>query len=625
MDPRLLQYYNRELQHLRETAGEFAEEFPKIASRLSLSGFECADPYVERLLEGCAFLSARVQMKLDAEFPAFTQHLLEMVYPHYLAPTPSMLVAQLQPDLNEGGLAKGFTVARGASLKSVLGKNEATACDYRSGQPVTLWPLELTDAEYFGNVTAVLGPAASSAPRARAGLRLRLRVTAGLKFEELTLERLPLYLRGADQLPFRLYEQLLGNAVQVLARPAERPAPWFQWLGRESLRPLGFDDDEALLPLAPRSFQGYRLLGEYFAFPQRFLFVELGGLGPVVRRCSGSELEILVLFDRLDPLLEGVLKAANFALFCTPAINLFPKRADRIHLNDRSAEYHVVPDRTRPLDLEVHSLERVTGHGTGEQAEQPFLPFYCAHDRIRRSADGAYFTLRRSKRMLSAKARLRGPRTGYIGQEVFIALVDAQAAPYRHDLRQLSLELLCTNRDLPLTMPLGTGRTDFTLDSGAPVGSIRCVVGPTRPRPSVAENDVAWRLISHLSLNYLTLADSDPQQGAVALRELLRLYADTSDPAAQKQVDGLLSIQAEPVTRRIPLPGPIAFGRGVALTLNFDEGAYSGAGVFLFGAVLERFLARYVSINSFTETVTRTLERGEIMRWPVRMGARALL
>ncbi len=625
MDPRLYRYYNQELQHLRETAGEFAQEFPKIASRLSLTGFECADPYVERLLEGCAFLSARVQLKLDAEFPVFTQHLLEMVYPHYLAPVPSMAVLQLQPDLSEGSLAAGFTVPRGASLKSVLGKNETTACEYRTGQPVTLWPVELTEAEYFGNVTAVLGPAANSAPRARAGLRLRLRATAGLSFDALSLERLPLFLRGADQLPFRLYEQLLGNAVAVLARPAQRPAPWFQWLGRESLAPMGFEDEQALLPLSPQSFQGYRLLGEYFAFPQRFLFVELRALAPVVRRCSGSELELLVLFDRLDPMLEGVLKPENFVLHCAPAINLFPRRADRIHLNDRSYEYHIVPDRTRPLDFEVHSLERVTGHGTTEQTEQAFLPFYCAHDRIRRAADGAYYTLRRTKRLLSARAKLRGPRSGYIGQEVFIALVDAAAAPYRHDLRQLSLEVLCTNRDLPLTMPLGLGRTDFTLESGAPVAAVRCVAGPTRPRPSNAENDVAWRLISHLSLNYLTLADSDPQQGAVALRELLRLYVDPNDAAGQKQVDGLLSVKTQAATRRLPLPGPIAFGRGVEIALNFDEGAYGGAGVFLMGAVLERFLGRYVSMNSYTETSVRSLERGEIMRWPVRMGARALL
>ena len=185
--------------------------------------------------------------------------------------------------------------------------------------------------------------------------------------------------------------------------------------------------------------------------------------------------------------------------------------------------------------------------------------------------------------------------------------------------------MLCTNRDLPLTMPLGLGRTDFTLESGAPVAAVRCVAGPTRPRPSNAENDVAWRLISHLSLNYLTLADSDPQQGAVALRELLRLYVDPNDAAGQKQVDGLLSVKTQPVTRRLPLPGPIAFGRGVEIALNFDEGAYGGAGVFLMGAVLERFFGRYVSMNSYTETSVRSLERGEIMRWPVRMGARALL
>lgn len=625
MDPRLLHYYNRELQHLRDSAGEFADEFPKIAGRLSLTGFECADPYVERLLEGFAFLAARVQLKLDTAHGTFAQHLLEMVYPHYLAPVPSMAVVQFQPNPNEGSLNTGFVVPRGAGLRSPLGKGDATACEYRTGHPVTLWPLELTEAEYFVNVTAVLGPAASSAPRARAGLRLRLRATGGIGLAELPLERLPLFLRGADELPFRLYEQLLGHGVAVLARAPGRPSPWFQWLEPGALRALGFTDDEALLPPSPPSFQGYRLLSEYFAFPQRYLFVELGGLAPAMRRSRGEELELIVLFDRVEPLFEGVLGPSHFALYCAPAVNLFPRRADRIHLNDKVTEYHVVPDRTRPLDFEVYRVDNVTGHGTAEDGEQPFLPFYASHDLIRRSGDGAYYTLRRVKRVLSTKARLRGPRSGYIGHEVFVALVDARAAPYRHDLRQLSLRLLCTNRDLPMQMPVGSGRTDFVLETGAPVAAIRCVAGPSRPRPSLADGENAWRLISHLSLNYLTLADSNPEQGAVALRELLRLYGDPNDAAVQKQIDGLLSVRARPATRRIPLPGPIAFGRGAEVDLLFEDAAFGGTGVFLLGAVLEHFVARYASLNSFTQTVVRSHERGEVMRWPVRMGRRPTL
>jgi type VI secretion system protein ImpG len=364
MDPRLLEYYNRELQHLRELGGEFAREFPKIAGRLGLEGFECADPYVERLLEGFGFLAARVQLKMDAEFPRFTQHLLEIVYPHYLAPTPSMAVVQFQPDPTEGALEKGFVVPRGGELRSILGKGEQTPCEYRTAHEVTLWPLELVEAQYFAGREPVAQLEPADLVRVRAGVRLRLRTTLpDLPIGHLALDRLELFLHGGDVLPGRLYEQLLANTVLVVARPGERPAPWYEKIAGNPIQRLGFEDEQALLPCPPPSFHGYRLLHEYFAFPQRYLFVALGGLGPAARRCAGRELELLILFNRADPALENAVTAANFALFCTPTINLFPKRADRIHLSDQVAEHHVVVDRTRPMDFEVVQVTGVTGIG----------------------------------------------------------------------------------------------------------------------------------------------------------------------------------------------------------------------------------------------------------------------
>ncbi|WP_121411899.1 type VI secretion system baseplate subunit TssF, partial [Pseudomonas aeruginosa] len=337
MNPRLLEYYNQELQHIRESAAEFAEEFPKIAGRLSLSGFECADPYVERLLEGFAYLTARVQLKLDAEYPTFTHNLLEIAYPHYLAPTPSMTVVQLRPDPNEGALSSGFSVERGASLRGQLGPDDQTACEYRTAHPVTLWPLEVAQADYFGNPAAVLGRLAASEPRAKAGLRIRLRSGAGIPFDSLSLDALPLYLHGADEQPYRLYEQLLGNACAVFVRAPDNA--WVERLPTSSLRARGFDDEDALLPVVPRAFQGYRLLQEYFALPARFLFVEFSGLNRALRRCHGEELELVVLFGKHDQRLEGTVDAEQLVPFCTPAINLFPRRCDRIHLSDRVNEH----------------------------------------------------------------------------------------------------------------------------------------------------------------------------------------------------------------------------------------------------------------------------------------------
>lgn len=619
MNPKLLRYYERELQHLREMGGEFARDFPKVAGRLGLESHACADPYVERLLEGFSFLAARVQLKIDAEFPRFTNHLLELVYPHYLAPTPATALVQLQPDLAEGSLAAGFTVPRGTPLHSLLGKGDQTACEFRTAHDVTLWPIELTEARYFACSGQVGGVELARLGPVKAALRLRLKVGAGLTFDKLALERLMLHLRGAEGLAGRIQEQLLAQAAGVLVQPVQADNRWHAFIDASALRAQGFDDDQALLPVAPRTFQGYRLLQEYFALPQRFQFVELGGLGPAVQRCDVSELDVTVLFKTFVPALESSVSATQFALHCTPAINLFPKRADRVHLSDQQVDYHVVPDRTRPMDFEIHQVTGVTGHGSGAEAEQRFESFYRAND-LHDPRQGAWFQVRRDTRVLSAQQRRQGPRSSYIGSEIFLTLVDAHEAPYRSDLRQLGVDTLCSNRDLVLSMPVGVGKTDFTVESGAPVQAVRCVAGPTAPRASFAEGETAWRLVSHLSLNYLSLLDQDPEQGASALRDLLRLYCGVSDTPVHKHVDGLRSVSARSIVRRLPIPGPITHGRGLQVCVTVDESAFEGASLFVFGAVLEQFFAKYVALNSFTETQLHSTTRGLIMQWPARVG-----
>jgi type VI secretion system protein ImpG len=625
MDPQFLQFYNRELQYIREMGGEFAQEFPKIAGRLGLESFECSDPYVERLLEGFAFLSARVQLKLDNEFPRFTQHLLEIVYPHYLCPTPSMIVAQFAPDLTEGSLAGGYVIPRDTALRSMLGKGDQTACEYRTAQDAVLWPLELIEAEYFNReLTNIALPARYQ--RTKAGVRLRFRTTAGLKFNELKLDRLSLHLRGGARRVMSLYEQLFADVEAVLVRPPG--GAWDEALPAGSIRRVGFEDSEALLPVTPEAFQGYRLLQEYFVFPQRFMFFELANLARAVGRCDGTQLDVIVLFKRNDASLENVVDQANFALNCAPAINLFPHRADRIHVNQRDAEFHVVPDRTRPLDLEVYQVAQVRGYSEDSGTPLAFRPFYSMSDPTGDDdPQTSYYTLHRTPRILSTKQKRSGPRSSYVGSEVFLSIVDGRQAPFAHDLSQLDVMTLCTNRDLPLTMPLGKLQTDFTLEIGAPVKAIRCVAGPTEPLPSHSFNTGShvWRLINHLALNYLSIVDADGGRGASALRELLRLYVDIYEADQRKQVDGVRNVASKPITRRLPGDGPMTFGRGLEVTVTCDEAAFEGSGAFLLGAVLGQFFSKYVSINSFTETVLRTTQRGEVMRWPAIIGKRPLI
>ncbi len=632
MDPRLLEYYERELQHIRESGGEFAREFPKIAGRLGLDSFACADPYVERLLEGFAFLAARVQLKVDAEFPRFSQRLLEMVYPQCLAPLPSMVVVQMQPDLNDGSLATGFSIPRNTALRSRIAEGEQTACEYRTAHDLTLWPLELIETEYLASASAVKGAGATSCTGLKAGLRLRLKCSAGLNFSQLSLDQLTVFLRGGN-VAAGLYEQLFSNLLQVVIRPAGLPtssAPII--LPATSVKRSGFANDQSLLPYTHRSFSGYRLIQEYFAFPERFMFFELTGLQSALRKCETDSVDIFFQFNHNDKRLAEGVNLSHFNLFCTPAINLFPKRADRIHLTSRTTDNHIIPDRTRPTDFEVYSVNEVIGFGSQADHEMEFLSFYQTTDRRDLDASQAYYALYREPRRTTTNLRKmkRSARAGYIGTEVFLSLVDSREAPYSNNLKQLGIATMCTNRDLPISLPLGGKQSDFTILSGGPIEEIRCLAGPTAPKPSNAIQNVSWQLISHLSLNYLSLVNTDAEEGAAALRQLLTLYGDRSNAQIQRQIQGLRSITTTPVIRRATAfgktirPTPISFGRGLEVTVEFEEAAFEGSGVSLLGAVLEEFFSRYVSLNSFTETVIKTTERGEIKRWPTRMGSRNL-
>lgn len=636
MDQRLLELYNTELKHLRETAAEFGREFPKIASRLSLDldGKEiCPDPHVERLLEGFAFLAARVHLKLDAEFPRFTQGLLETIYPEYLCPVPSMAIVAFEPEAGEGGLASGFRIARGTLLRSQLGKGERTACTFSTAHEVRLLPLSLVEARLFIRDLAEL-----NLPRelgARAALRLRLRKTVPNPFHEILADPLVVHIRGANELASEIYEQIFAHKLRLVVQSPSGHRQCGAALGPDSIRRVGFDSAEALLPPSPHGFEGYRLLREYFAFPQRFVFFGLHGFQSALAQVSGEEVDLVLALREADMRLEGMVDSGCFALYCTPVVNLFEKTLERILVSDRTSEFQVIPDRNRPMDFEVYQVTSVTGYGETSDQERQFLPFYRARDTDLETS--AFYTVYRSPRLFSDRERLTGRRSSYAGTDAFVSIVDADMAPFSPELRQLGIRATCTNRHLPIQLAKNIGQTDFTMDLSAPVTAIRILEGPTLPQPSlvlagqdpkrpqVASGRFAWRLISHLSLNYLSLLDSSPESGAEALRDILKLYADPSDRQALKQIDGLRSVRYRPIVRRVQSPGPITFARGLEITVLFDEAAFEGQGVFVLGAVLEQFFARYVSLNSFTETVVTTQQRKEIMRWPIHLGQRQIL
>jgi type VI secretion system protein ImpG len=624
MDPRLLRYYNEELRHLREMGAEFARAFPKIAARLGIDGLEVSDPYVERLLEGFAFLAGRIQLKLDAEFPRLTQRLLEILYPQCLSPTPSMLIARVDPLLGDPALAAGPTVPRGSVMIGRAGKTGPTACQFRTAHDLRLWPIEIARVEYFAHASDLPLAALPDWRRYRGGLRIRLRATAGLDFSAIQLQDLRLHCTGVDEIAYRLHEMMCGHVLGVLVQPAARGSGRFEALDGECVEAAGYGDDEALLPVTLRGFGGYRLLQEYFAFPHRFLFVDLLGIGDALRAVAGNELDIVLLFDRAEPALQQAVDSSCLALNCVPAINLLEHRCDRIHVGPETSDFHVVPDRARPLDFEIHTVLEVQGYGVGVDQQWTFLPLYAAFH-TEDSHHPAYFSLQRELRLMSATQQRDGPRSSYLGSEVFLSVVDAREAPFSDELRQLSVRALCTNRDLPILMPVGQAGGDLTLSLPVPLASISVVKGPSRPISPLRDGNTAWKLINQFSINQLSLLDLDAEQGAAALRQILSLYAPPGDAGAQRQIDGLRSVNTQPIVRRLPMPGPITFGRGVAIQVEVDDHAFEGGSSFLLGCVLERFLARHVSINGFTQLRLQSSLRGEIVAGLPRSGLRPVM
>jgi type VI secretion system protein ImpG len=477
--------------------------------------------------------------------------------------------------------------------------------------------VELTRAAYFAQAADLpLAQVPTSAP-ARSGLRLRLSCHAGLMFSQLDCDAFEFHINAADDLAVPLYELVFAQCVGAAIVQGDKVVAS---LGSEQVCEVGFEDEEALLPYGKQSFQGYRLLHEYFAFPQRFLFFAVQGLSAALRTAHAGEIELVLLFCRHEPRLDGALDAGNFSLYATPVANLFERRADRMPVNDGEFEHHLVIDRTRPLDYEVFSVQRLRGYGVPDAPEVEFLPFYAAID-APGPAREAYYTLRREPRLASSRQQQGGSRSSHVGTEVFVALVDAHEAPYPEAVKQLGAEVWATNRDLPLLLPVAA-QNPLSLEASAPVSRITMIRGPTRPRPGAPEGDFAWRLVHHLSLNHLSLIDGD--DGASALRSLLELYAAPGDPAIRRQIEALQSVTSRPVVRRLPIPGPIAFGRGIDIELRIDETRLPGSGGFLLGAILDRFFAQYVSINAFIQTRLVSDSRAEVHRWPPRTGRKTL-
>jgi type VI secretion system protein ImpG len=608
----LLYYYERELTYVRRMGAEFAKKYPKVAGRLQLEPNKCEDPHVERLLEGFAFLAARIHLKIDDDFPELTESLLNVVYPHFVRPIPSMSLVELQLDPEQGKLTTGLRVPRSSMLYARAAGG--VACKFRTCYDTTLWPVTVAAAQWL--TPDRLRPAVRAAEPA--ALRLELRCFPDVTFSQLDLDALRLHLSGESSLVYALYELLCANCSRILVRdprPGSRQ-PTLS-LPPTALRPVGFGEDEGMLPYPRRSFVAYRLLQEYFTFPDKFLFLDLAVFDAVKAAGFGDSAEVLFLiapFERSDwrPMLEAGVSERSIRLGCTPIINLFSQTSEPVLLTRTRHEYQVVPDARRRATTEIFSVDEVVGVTPGSSEPVRFEPIY-AHRHGTAGAEGGAFW---------HATRRQGSWRHDGGTDVFLSFVDLASRMVHPGVDAVTARLTCFNGDLPSRLPFGGESGEFELEGGGPVRNIAALAKPTGVLQPLLGRSQFWRLISQLSLNYLSLVEG----GADALQEILRLYNASGSPAGEQQIQGIVGLRSRPSFARVASDQGLSFVRGLRVELELDEEQFAGGGAYLFASVLEHFLGLYVSINSFSLLSARTRQRkGDLRVWPPRAGWKALL
>jgi type VI secretion system protein ImpG len=609
----LLQYYERELTYLRRLGADFGKRYPRVASGLLLEPTRSDDPHVERLLEGFAFLAARVHLKIDDEFPQITEALLQSIYPEYTRPVPSMSLVQFQLDPEQNKLTQGYHIPRETLLYSR--PVNGVACRFRTSYDTTLWPVSVSEAAWVS--PHQLDPPVRGTS-AVAALRVALQCAPDVDFTTLSIDTLRLYLNAEPNVAAALYELLCHNCTAILLRETGRAGGGETIaLPASALRPVGFELDEGVLPVPRRSFVGYRLLTEYFAFPEKYFFLDLTGLDRMRAARFGPKVEIVFLisgFERGErkALLEGAVSTDTIRLGCTPIINLFARTSEPVLLNQRRGEYQVIADARRREAVGVYSVEEVVAVTQRRETPVRFEPLYG----LRHTGGSG-----QPRHYWHATRRPRGWRMDE-GSNVFLSFADADGAAVHPDLDAVTARLLCYNENLPMRLSMGDPDGDFEMPGGAPIARIVGLVNPTELIEPLSGQPVMWRLISLLSLNFVSLVEGGPE----ALQELLQLHNLRNSAAGEKQIESIVRLSAEPTYARVSSEHGLAFARGHRVDIELDEEQFAGGGVYLFGAVLERVLGLYTSINSFNMLRLRTRQRrGLLNEWPPRAGLKALV
>jgi type VI secretion system protein ImpG len=659
MNRDLWPFYERELQFLRDQAKEFRAEYPQEAGRLGFDpGGLSSDPHVERMIQSFALLAARVRLKIDDDFPELTDALLTLLQPHALAPLPSMLIAQFTPKPG-ADLTNGYVIPRGQPFESTpfdVKDDKGTItlkgvrCDYRTVYTTTVWPIAIMETSLKNPPHLDLQDL--GLPEPKSALKFTLELVSGKSFAELAIGKgdpergrphaLRLHIAPESVLTPALYELLANQVSEVVFR-----LPGTRTIARvpaaKAIRPVGFDltpehaaDDESVLPYPRSTFPGYRLLTEYFAYREKFWFIDLLGWDDALAAgaLAGRTLEVqFLLTTKTPPERNKAVKADTFALGCVPMVNLFRKAStEPVVVSHRQAEYPLVVASHNPAAFEIYSVDRVF-YQTGEAGEVEYAPFYSFRHKKPKD-DGKvprfWFAQRRPSRLARD-----------FGTEIDVQFCDAQFSPTAPAEDLAFATVTCLNRDLPTFLRENIDDWQLLPQGDVPPATVTVLRKPSRTRrpmqkPAQDTDDSHrrlpyWRLISQLAINHLSLADGE--RGRQALTEYLALYdtgdARENDPhrTVDKIRDGLLRVASERSVEFVAGDEASGFVRGVDITIECDEPAFLEIGLFLFASVLERYFAAAVSMNSFTRMVLKSRQQKDrpIKIWPPRAGDRPLV
>lgn len=651
MNEKFLQYYNRELSYLRDEGVYFATQYPKIASRLGMNSIDVPDPYIERLLEGIAFLNARTNLKIDASYPRFVSNILEVIHPQLLNPKPACAIVEFDSTQNQA-LNAINKIRRGDVLQSLPFNvnDQKVNCTFCATQELELSPLKLESVNY---IAATNSPSLThiTTQTTYSILKLDLSIAAPYLCSDLIPEKIKIFLGHDVVSSSQLLYLLMNCCSKVVCHNPDKSQPWSYTI-HEKPEHLGFSDNESLTINTDKNIAALRVIQDYIQLPEKFLFIGQKGIreaiqyaetqGFIEKNASQAQKTITengvnkriidyqkrhfclsFVFSETNKELIHSLVASTFSISATPIVNIFKKKGVRFSVDANQKEHHVVADRVQPLNYEIYAIDEVTAYDKHNQKIMTYRPFYQYYNNKHNStfSKNAYFSVTRDRRLAHDD---KVYRTSYLGHETFVSLSNVLSEEPSNNLHQIALDVWCTNRDLPILMPLGTA-SDFLIEESLPVKSIKLIKKLTRPKEAIDDQNSLWSLLNLMRLNYASLLNLVDNEGTQYLKEMLSSFPHDKNDLLRQNIDAVTNVRIQPTKKLIRDGLHSGIVRGLKVELTIDEGLMGGVHPFLFGSVLRYYLASIISVNSFLEFSLEMVHSKEIIRWSHHLGGRFIL